>query len=453
VSRQPRPVQVLRTLLIQALGAAGLLLYSGGASALGLVQAYDAALKNDPAYRSAFFDNESGKENQYIGRTGLLPNVSANYYANKNHSDLTAPNIIGTKSTTHPEYISRQAAIQLRQALFNLDALARYKQGIAQSQYSAAVFSSQGQELVLRLSAAYFDAAMSSEQVALATAQRDTQLEQKKTNEHLFAKGEGTRTDALETQARLDLGEAQLIEALDSQRSSFDALEAIVGAPVTTLDHLGENFQVRPLQPASFEQWQELALKNNPDLQAQRYAIESNRQEINKNRAGHAPKLDLVASYSKSNAETLNTYTQESTSRSLGVQLTVPLYAGGYVNATTRQAVAGYEKAKSEMDVKTSKLMVDLRKQYSLVQSSMAKIEALNKAVASAQLLVKATEQSIKGGVRINVDLLNAQQQLYTAKRDLAQARYTYLLAKLRLEAGAGALAIEDVAEVATFFR
>lgn len=448
-----RPAKArLRQLLVQALGA-GMLLHSSGAAALSLVQAYEAALKNDPTYRSAFFDREGGKENEIIGRTGLLPNLSANYYGNRNRSDLTAPGFTGKLATTHPEYFSRQSGIQLRQTLFNLDALARYKQGKAQTKYSESVFSSQGQDLVLRLSAAYFDAALSAEQVALASAQRDTQLEQKKANERMFAKGEGTRTDMLETQARLDLSEAQLIEAQDNQRSMRDALEAIVGAPVDGLEPLGANFRTQPLQPSSYEQWQETALKNNPDLQAQRYAIESNRQEINKNRAGHAPRLDFVASYSKNTAETLNTYNQESTSRSLGLQLTVPLYSGGYVSATTRQATAGYEKAKAEMDLKTGKLLVDLRKQYNLAQSSIAKIEALDKAVESAQLLIKATEQSIKGGVRINVDLLNAQQQLYSAKRDLAQARYNYLLAKLRLESGAGTLGVDDVTEVASYFR
>jgi protease secretion system outer membrane protein len=444
---------LLRTLLIQALGVAGLLLQSGGASAIGLVQAYDAALKNDPSYRSAFFDRESGKENEIIGRVGLLPNVSANYYANKNYADLTSPNILGTMQTTHPRYISRQTGIQLRQTLFNLDALARYKQGISQSQYSEAIFSSQGQDLVLRLIAAYFDAALSAEQVALATAQRDTNKEQQRGNVRLFEKGDGTRTDVLETQARLDLSEAQLIEAQDSQRSAIDALEAIVGMPVTALDPLNTNFRILPMDPSRYEQWQELALKNNPDLQAQRYAIESNRQEVNKNRAGHAPKLDFVASIGKNNAETLNTYTQESVSRSVGIQLSIPLYSGGYVNATTRQAAAGFEKAKSDLDLKISKLMVELRKQYNLTMSSAAKIEALNKAVSSAELLIKATEQSIKGGVRINVDMLNAQQQLYTAKRDLAQARYSYLLAHLRLQASAGSLAIDDVVEVAAYFR
>jgi protease secretion system outer membrane protein len=203
----------------------------------------------------------------------------------------------------------------------------------------------------------------------------------------------------------------------------------------------------------SFEDLKGIALKENPDLQAQRFTIEASRQEVNKNKAGHTPRVDFVSSYSKNTAETLNTYNQESTSRSVGVQVNIPIYSGGAVSAATRQAVANFEKTKSDLDLKTSKVLVELRKQYNAVNSGIARINALDKAVLSAQLLVKATEQSIKGGVRVNLDLLNAQQQLYTSKRDLAQARYTYLISVLRLRAAAGLLSSDDVREAANYFH
>lgn len=439
------------TVMRRAVGVA-LLCHAGNAAAINLQQAYDAALRNDPTYRSAFQDSQAGKESAVIGRAGLLPQLSASYSANKNRADLTQPTILGT-STTHPVYYSHNEAIQLRQTLFNLDALARYKQGIAQSKYSEAQFSSMGQDLVVRVAGAYFDAAQNAEQVELAKAQRDAQKEQLLTNERLFKMGEGTRTDVLETQARLDLSEAQLIEALDNQRNATAQLQSMVGEPVNAVDLLGATFPVRPLEPATVEQWQTIALEHNPDLEAQRFAIESNRQEINKNRAGHFPRVDFVAGFDKSKSESLTTLNQDSTSRSIGVQVNIPLYSGGSVSATTRQAVAGYEKAKSEMDLRIGKVQVEVTKQFSLVKSSVARIAALDRAVESAKLLIVATEQSIKGGVRINVDLLNARQQLYTSKRDLAQARYTYLLALLRLRAAAGTLGADDIADSILYFK
>ncbi|NHZ78773.1 TolC family outer membrane protein [Massilia sp. CCM 8695] len=428
--------------------AAAMLLASAGASAINLQQAYEQALQNDPTYRAAFYENQSGKENAILGRAGLLPNVQANYNASKNRSDIDTPT-----TSTQPEYISRVSTIQLRQALFNVDAYARFKQGKAQAALSDQLFSVRGQELLLRVIGAYFDALFSDEQVALIQAQRDAYLEQSAVNERLLKHGEGTRTDVLEVQARLELSEAQLIEAKDNQATARNALSAMVGAEVGKLVGLNDTFRMLPLAPTGVEEWKAMALKQNPELAAQTLALDVARQEILKARAGHAPRLDFVASYSKNASETINTFNQESTVRAIGIQLNVPLYAGGAVNASSRQAVAGLERARADLQTKTDKALIEVSKQYSAVQSGVAKVNALNRAVESSNLLIKATEQSIKGGVRINLDLLNAQQQLFTAKRDLAQARYGYLLASLRLRAAAGTLGGDDVTRLASYFR
>jgi outer membrane protein, protease secretion system len=433
--------------------AAAALAHAGAVQAFGLNDAYEAALANDPVYQSARFDREAGQENRALGRAGLLPNLSANYSKSRNRADVTAPNFAGQKSETHPVYTSRAAGVTLRQTLFNLDAYARYRQGAAQSDYSEAVFEVQGQELVLRVTGAYFDALFGSDQVRLAQAARDMYLEQKKVNDRLFQKGEGTRTDMLETQARLDLAEAQLIEARDNELNARTALAGIVGQEVASLDPMAPQWRSGKPPASGYADWEALALDRNPEIKARTLAIETARQEVNKNRAGHAPRLDLVANYSKNEGETLNTFSQESTARSIGFQINVPLYAGGYVNAATRQAVAGLEKAKADLQATKNKVLTDLRKQYSAATSGIARIAALEQAVASGKLLMQATEQSIKGGVRINLDLLNAQQQLYTSERDLAQARYNYLLTTMRLHAAAGTLTVADVREVAGYFR
>jgi protease secretion system outer membrane protein len=432
--------------------ASTFLLQAGGASAMSLIQAYEAALQNDPTYRAAVHENEAGQQNKVLGRAGLLPNVSANYANSKNRADITAPDFLGRTNTTHPVYTSSVASLGVRQPLLNLEGVARYYQGVAQSNYSDALFSARGKELVLRVVGAYADAKYAEDTLALTTAQRDAFAEQMRVNERMFQKGEGTRTDMLETQAKYDVAEAQVIEARDNLTTARNSLAAIVGTDVTQLDSMSEDFRVQPMEPAGFDAWRAIALDRNAEISAQRYAVEAARQDINRNRAGHAPRVDVVASLSKNQGETLNTYNQESTVRSLGVQVSIPLYSGGYVNAATSQSVANHEKAKSDLDAKTSQVMVELRKQYSMVLSSAAKIDALVKSVNSARLLVTATEQSIKGGVRINLDLLNAQQQLYTTRRDLALARYNYLLSYLRLRNAAGTLNADDVRNVAGYF-
>lgn len=451
-------VQTQRTtikLLARAVCAAALA-WAGNASAIGLIQAYQAALQNDPTYRGAFFESEAGKESRIQGRAGLLPQVGANFNVSQNRADtLTeATNILGqpTRSLTHPKYTSRVETVSLRQGVLNLEAIARYKQTVAQSNFSAARFDSQTQDMILRVTGAYFDVLYGDEQVALVTAERDMYIEQRQVNDRLFKQGEGTRTDMLETQARLDVAEARLIEALDSRKTGRETLAKLIGDDNSPLDPLTPGFRIMPA-PDRLDELRKQALANNPDIQALQFSAEASRQEINRARSGHAPRIDFVASYSKNDAETINTYNQDSTIRSIGVQVNIPLYSGGQVSSASRQAVATYEKAKSDLQARIDKLNVDLGKDYAATLSGAAKILALSKAVESSKLLVQATEQSIKGGVRINLDLLNARQQMFTSQRDLAQARYSYLLASMRLRSAIGSLGVDDVKEVAGYFR
>lgn len=422
------------------------------AAAIRLEDAYQAALKHDPTYRMNFFENEAGKENRLLGRSTLLPAISGSYGKTKNKTDLTQRQ--GNRTVvTHPEYTGTSAAIQLRQPLFNLEAWARYKHGVAQTKESAQRFETHKDEVAVRVLGAYVDMLFAIDQINLVEAERSAFVEQMKVNNRLFEEGEGTKTDMLEVQARLDVVEARLLEAQDELAAARNTLEGVIGMPVDRVDPLKPEFHVDPLVPASFEEWRTLALNNNPDLKAAALAIEVAQQEVNRVRAGHAPRLDLVATYSKNDSESITTLGQENVGRAVGIQLNVPIYSGGQVNAGTRQAVALRERAKADLDRRTSLVMVELRKAHSVALSSAAKVNALVKAVGSGNLLVAATEQSIKGGVRINLDLLNSQQQLAETRRDLAQARYSYLLGLLRLKAASGLLTDEDVYKVAKYFE
>ncbi|NEX60903.1 TolC family outer membrane protein [Noviherbaspirillum sp. 17J57-3] len=425
---------------------------SGGAFAIGLLDAYQAALQNDPTYQSAVNESKAGQQYKVLGRSNLLPQVSASYSTSKNRADYTSPNIFGIVDTTHPEYTSNSGVVQLRQPVINFDGYARYKQGIAQTNYTDAQFNGRAQDLIIRVLSAYADAKFAEDQLALSTVQRDVLAEQRTVNERMFKGGEGTKTDVLETQARFDLSEAQLLESRDNVVNARNTLAGLIGQDVTELDGLNDQFKVMPMNPASFEDWKALALQKNADLEAQRYGVEIAEQEIRKSLAGHAPRLDVVAALSKGKSESLTTLNQESTTRSVGVQLNIPLYSGGAVDATAKQAVANRDKAKSDLEAKTNQVLVDLRRYYNIATSSAARIDALVKTVQSGRELVTATRQSVKGGVRINLDVLNAQQQVITAQRDLAQARYSYLVAYLRLRNTAGVLNVDDLNTVASYF-
>ncbi|MFZ6656242.1 TolC family outer membrane protein [Undibacterium sp. TJN19] len=439
--------------------ACGILVMSAGqAQAMGLLQAYEAALINDPTYRAAVSENTAGKEFRNIGRSGLLPTLQYVYGSGKNRAEITQPatNFLGQPTggfaVSNYDYTSITNSLSLRQVLFSLDATARYKQGIAQTNYSDAIFSARSKDLVIRLTTAYADVKFAEDQLDLYHAQRDALDEQRRINARMFEKGEGTKTDMLETQAKLDVAEAQVIEAQDNLLNARNAFSAIVGSEVTQLDGLRAEFTVMPAKQTSFEEWMTVATENNPEIAAAKYSLEAAELEISKAKAGHTPRLDLNAGYNRGLSDSITTRTQDQTIKSIGVQLVIPIYAGGYVNAISAQAVANRDKARADLDSTRNRIAIELRRQFNALQTSLTKISALQKSVNSSTLLVEATKQSVKGGVRINLDVLSSEQQLVAAKRDLAQAKYNYLISFLKLRVAAGTISIDDIQTVAAYF-
>ncbi|MDT8364442.1 MAG: TolC family outer membrane protein [Nitrosomonas sp.] len=423
------------------------LLPLSSAHAIDLLQAYELALVNDPTFRSAIHENEAGQQNAKIGLSGLLPSLTLTHAQGINRGTLRQGGV------TQPlNFDNEVTTLALRQPLLNLEAVAGYRQGLAQANSSQSRFSGEADRLIIRLTEVYFEALLAKEQLALAKAQRDALAELRQVNENMFKRGEGTRTDVLETQSRFSLAQAQLIEAQDAWDAARLALSALVGESVGELASLNKIFQIQPLVPADFESWQEMAQARNAELVTQRYLIETSKQEVMRSRSGHAPRVELVASLSRNNSASFVTADRDARLASVGVEINIPIFAGGRVNATTDQARANQARAETELDAMTNQAMLELRTQYQLLQSSILRIQSLEMAVESANLLVEATEKSIRGGIRINLDLLDAQSQFYSAQVNLAEARYNYLLAYLRLRFLAGTLELDDLRKVATYF-
>jgi outer membrane protein, protease secretion system len=445
-----RPIALKRARLAACLSAA-LAFSSPGAAAMTLEQALQAALRYDPLFQSANYEQAASSEARVIGRANLLPNVSANY----GRSDVAADRTIttgGRPVNDKPNYISESASISLRQPLFNLEAYARYKQGDTQSNYGEAVLASKTQDLYVRLFGAYAEVLLASDQIQLAVAQRDALKESELANQRMFERGAGTKTDVLETKARYELSEAELLEAGNSLDIARRKLASITGPLTTPLPTLSTGFKFLSLEPETYEAWEKIALDQNTTLIAQRFQVNYAELDLKRAQAGHYPKLDLVASYTDSKADSLLTFNQESRLRSIGVQMAIPLYSGGSVDAGVRQATASFERARSDLAAKTEDVLQEVRKQHRLFSSSKARIDALANAEQSSLLVIEATRKSIAGGARINLDLLNAEKQLYTTRRDLAQARYGHLIAYLRLRQAAGVLTGEDVLALGPYF-
>jgi protease secretion system outer membrane protein len=311
-------------------------------------------------------------------------------------------------------------------------------------------------DLAVRVINAYVEVAYSKDQIALAEAQKAAYKEQLTLNDRLMSAGEGTITDVSETQARYSLAEAQVIEARDALDAAQRELEVIIGIPLNQLDELQVlrpgKFKVAPLIPSKFEEWQKIALENNPVLAASRHGVDAAKYDVERNRAGFMPQVQLYASHSENDSSSDNTVNQKYRTDSIGVQVSMPIYSGGGVSASTRQAAARYGQAMYEMDAQTGTTLNDLRKQYNLCISSRAKVAAYELAVQSATTQVTATRQSVLAGQRVNVDVLNAEQQLYSAQRDLASAKYAYIKSWITLLSDSGTLDEKDVLRVAQYF-
>ncbi len=436
---------MLQPQLLAVLLAAG---FSLPTHALGLMESYKAALDHDPAFRGARSERDAGEEYAAIGRSNLLPNVSVSYNYAKNDADVSVNN----QPPSPLKYDSKVASLSLRQPLFNLEAWQRYKGGQAQSSYSDAKFSGNLQDLVARLTGAYLEALLAEDQQRLAIAQRDAYYENQLANERMFEKGAGTRTDMLETRARAELAEASVIEARNNVANKRQELAVIVGSDPGTLDTLVNGLPELPMS-LTLAEWEQLARERNPEVRAQRYSVEYAHTEVGRNQAGHLPRVDLIASYSRNVSDTLYTYDRDSTINSVGIQMVLPIYSGGGVSAQTRQAAARLASNEAGLDAALQKSLVEVRKQFLQVNSSRLRMQAMEQAERSAAEAVEATRKSVAGGQRVNLDVLSALQQLYTTRRDLSDARHGYLLAYLKLHAAAGVLDEESLGRIAASFR
>ena len=422
------------------------------AHALTLLDAYESAIENDPTFRAAIHENEAGQQEKEIGLAGLLPNLSITHNQSKSTGTQKFSGALSGQNGPL-NFDSEVSTLSLRQPILNMEAVASYRQGVSQAKTSNARFTGHSQLLILRLVEAYIKTLLAQDNLKLIEAQRDTFEERKNINEQMLRQGEGTTTDVLETQSRHALALAQVIEASDELEVSRMELSAIVGRDTRNLSRLSDDFQIQSLHILPYDSWQVLALDHNAELLTQRYSVVSGKEEIKKSHSGHAPRVDLVASLSRNKSASFVTAGRNVELATIGVEVNIPLYAGGRVNAITSQARANLARTEADLDAMTDNVLVELRKQYKLVSSSVRRIESLEFAVESAELLVHATQKSILGGIRINLDLLDAQQQLFSIQGELSQARYNYLLAYLRLKQAAGTLGLEDLQRIAAYFR
>ncbi|WP_425048886.1 TolC family outer membrane protein [Pseudomonas mosselii] len=419
-------------------------------AAMGPFQVYEQALRRDPTYLAAFKAREAGQEYRAIGRAGLLPSLSYSYNKGRNDSEVR---YLGDSRRQKEDrtYNSMGSTFILQQPLFDYEAYSSYRKGVAQALFADESFRDQSQQLLVRVMTSYTQALFAQDQIAISVASKQAYRQQFQQNQRLFDAGEGTRTDILEAQARYELADAEEIKARNEQDAALRELGALIGEPAVRVEDLAPlrlGFALPVVDPSGYEAWQERALANNPQLASSRQALEVARYEVERNRAGHLPKVTAFATSRRQESDSGNTYNQRYDTNTVGIEVSVPIFAGGGVLASTRQASRHLEQAEYELDGNIRSALIELRKQYNACESGASRLRAYERALVAAEALVVSTRKSVQGGERVNLDVLNAEQQLATTRRDLAQARYDYLLAWIKLHYQAGVLSETQLARV-----
>lgn len=436
--------------LVQCLVALGVLVsMSSMAAEMDFQQAYDAAATNDAMVRTSRAATRANRERLPQAKAQLKPNISVS--AGRNYNDLTSEgrNSLGQPARSEVQYYSGNRALTVRQPLYRPYLTALVRQAQAQVSDGDAALERDEQSLLIRVAEAYFEALLANDQLVLILAQKDAYSTQLDAARKGFAAGAGTRTDVDEAQARVDLTMAQELEARQNVDFTLHRIATLTGDPMPSLALLDvSQFAPTEPMPASVDAWISQAEQTSPELQSLRSQVEAAREEVKKAQAGHLPTLDAVAQWARTSSDSVTSVNSKYDNKSIGLQLSIPLYAGGYVSSTVRQAVANLERAEEALEATRRDLGVRIHREFRGMTEGVLRIKALEQAVRSAEQSVLSNQKSFQAGSRTTVDVLNAQQQKTLAMRDLAQARYLYLVSRVRLQSLSGEIRQMTVAQI-----
>ncbi len=426
----------LLRLLIAAMLAGG----GAAAQAENLLEAYRLAQQNDMTLAQAQAGYRANLERRDQGTGQLLPTLSASAAHFAVNQDILQP----TPDTK--TYESDTYNVTLTQPLFRMSNFAAWSQGKAYANQAEADLAIAQGDLMMRVTQAYFDVLAAEDALHLARTEKAAIEGQRRLSERNFAVGNATMVDMHEARARYDVASAQEVSAANDLEIKREALAMLIrNQPGALARLLWEGEYIQP-DPKDMEAWLKLAEGNNPLIKSQEHALRVAEEEVAKNRGGHYPTVDLVASHAYN--KTGNAFlagTQEYNTNQVGVQLQVPLFSGGVTQSRVREAVARRDQTRATLE-QTKRTVARLTREAWLASTGgIARAQALYQAAGSSRKALEATLIGYESGQRTGVDVLNAQQNLYRTERDLSQARYQYVLSMLRLKLAAGVLSEADL--------
>ena len=421
-----------------------------------ILDIYNEALENDPTYRAAEYSYLADKQILVQGRAALLPSITL--------SGSTNWNEYYQNDELQQEYNSFSTNARVSQPLFRLDTWFNFKRSKSLTNAAEADFAFEQQNLLLRTAELYFGVLRAIDNLNASISEEKAIKKQLDQAQQRFEVGLSAITGVQEAQLAYDLSKASRISNEGNLFSSREALNALIGREIFTLNELGDEIEISEPFPNSKEKWVEMALKNNFQLKSaylQRDAAKSNARSAASN---HLPKIDIVGSGSESETNQFN-YEGFSINgqgipvpavtgrRNYSIQLSMPLFQGGAVNSRRKQAYSQYNQADENTLFTERRIIQEVRSQFSNVVTLVANVTAQKQAVVSATSALEATQVGYKVGTRNIVDLLQAEKNLYSAEKNLANAKYDYILANLRLALAAGTIEPNDIIEINSLLK
>jgi outer membrane protein len=422
-------------------------LLSLNAQAVDLLESYKNALSYDAQYASARATLSAAQERLPQARAGLLPTIGISGYNTRNNNE-TSP--AGSSAVINSSSYNSGYTVSLSQPLFRWANWETYQQSKLSVAGSEAQFAQAHEDLMIRAAQAYFDVLISEDALSFTKAQKIATGEQLASAKSNFEVGTQTITDTHEAQARYDLVISQEFAAQNDLNNRRNAYQLIAGQLPGTLSTLKPGVGITPPQPNNIDVWVSTAQEQNYGVVSAKIVVESAKRDIKKNRAGHYPTVDLAASTGRNkfggSISTGGGGVQ--TSNAVGFNWNIPLFTGFAVTSQVREAIALEDKARHDLANTTRNAAQAARQAFLGVDSGLAQIKALEAAEVSSKSALESNKLGYQVGVRINIDVLNAQQQLFSTRRDLSRARYDAIMNGLRLKSAAGTLKEEDLAAV-----
>ena len=428
-----------------------IILLSGHLTAENLLDIYNEALENDPTFKAAEYSYLADKEIVVQGRAALLPSITL--------SGSTNWNEYYQDDVLQQEYNSFSKSARVSQPLFRLDTWFNFKRSKSLTNAAEAEFAYEQQNLILRTAELYFGVLRAIDNLNAAISEEKAIKKQLDQAQQRYEVGLSAITGVQEAQLAYDLSKAARINNEGNLFSAREALNALIGREIFSLDELGENLQISSPFPNSKEDWVNLALKNKYQLKASYLRKDAAKSNARSAASNHLPKIDIVGSGSDSETNQFN-YEGFSINgqgipvpavtgrRNYAIQLSVPIFQGGAVSSRRKQAYSQYNQADENTLFTERRIIQEVRSQFSNVNTLVANVNAQKQAVISATSALEATQVGYKVGTRNVVDLLQAEKNLYSAEKNLANAKYDYILANLRLALAAGTIDPGDIIEI-----